>query len=48
MLDRPQDAQTAYQNATLLMPLAELTRRYPEISPLASRYQPAAAPAEVA
>jgi hypothetical protein len=30
------------------MPLAELTRRYPEVSPLASKYQPAPAPREVA
>jgi tetratricopeptide (TPR) repeat protein len=48
LLDRRQDAQTAYDNATLLMPLAELTRRYPEISPLATKYQPAPAPSEVA
>jgi tetratricopeptide (TPR) repeat protein len=48
LLDRSQDAQTAYENATLLMPLAELTRRYPEVSPLASKYQPALAPREVA
>jgi tetratricopeptide (TPR) repeat protein len=48
LLDRPQDAQKAFENATLLMPLAELTRRYPEVSPLASKYQPAPAPREVA
>jgi len=48
LLNRPQDAQSAYENATLLMPLAELTRRYPEISPLASKYHPAPAPSEVA
>jgi tetratricopeptide (TPR) repeat protein len=48
LLDRPGDAQAAYQNATVLMPLAELTRRYPEITPLASKYKPAPAPAEVA
>jgi tetratricopeptide (TPR) repeat protein len=48
LLDRRSDAQTAYDNATLLMPLAELTRRYPEISPLATKYQPAPAPLEVA
>jgi tetratricopeptide (TPR) repeat protein len=48
LLDRPGDAQAAYENATVLMPLAELTRRYPEITPLASKYKPAHAPAEVA
>jgi tetratricopeptide (TPR) repeat protein len=48
MLNRPQEAQSAYENATILMPLGELSRRYPELSPLISRYQPAPAPAEVA
>jgi hypothetical protein len=48
LLDRPGDAQGAYENATILQPLAELTRRYPEVAPLASKYKPAAAPAEVA
>jgi tetratricopeptide (TPR) repeat protein len=48
MLDRREDAQRAFGNATILMPWAELTRRYPEVTVLASKYQPAAAPAEVA
>jgi tetratricopeptide (TPR) repeat protein len=48
MLDRRPEAQTAFENATLLLPLAELVRRYPEISTLESKYQRAAAPAEVA
>lgn len=48
LLDRRQEAQTAYENATILMPLGELVRRYPEIEAMASRYQPASAPVEVA
>jgi tetratricopeptide (TPR) repeat protein len=48
MLDRPAEAQVAYENATLLVPLPELTRRYPEIAPLASKYDAATAPREVA
>jgi tetratricopeptide (TPR) repeat protein len=47
-LDRREEAQTAFTNATILMPLGELTRRYPEIAPLTSKYQPAPAPTEVA
>jgi tetratricopeptide (TPR) repeat protein len=48
LLDRATDAQTAWQNATVLMPWAELARRYPEVSSLAQKYPPAPAPREVA
>jgi len=48
MLNRPADAQAAFENATLLTPLAELIRRYPEVAPLTKAYLPAIAPAEVA
>lgn len=48
MLDRPDQAASAYENATILMPLGELARRYPEIAPLTSKYKPAPAPTEVA
>ena len=45
MLNRTDDAQRAYENATLLTDRTELDRRYPEVAPLASKYRPAAAPA---
>ncbi|MGD1276602.1 MAG: hypothetical protein ABR964_05190 [Tepidisphaeraceae bacterium] len=48
MLGQSPQAEQAYRNATLLLPLVELRRRYPEIAPLADRLAPAAAPAEVA
>ncbi len=48
MLDRREEAQTAFKNATNLLPLAELIRRYPEVSVLTQKYSPAPAPAEVA
>jgi tetratricopeptide (TPR) repeat protein len=48
MLDRKDEAQAAFQNATILMPLSELLRRYPEISALTAKYAPAPAPREVA
>lgn len=48
MLDRQPEAQAAYENATLLLPLAELARRYPEITPLVEKYHRAPAPREVA
>ena len=48
LLGRPAEAQQAYARATLLAPLIELQRRYPEILPLAERYQPAPAPPEAA
>jgi tetratricopeptide (TPR) repeat protein len=48
LLGRPAEAQDAYTRATLLAPLIELHRRYPEVEKLAGRYEPAAAPAEAA
>jgi tetratricopeptide (TPR) repeat protein len=48
LLDRPAEARAAYENATLLAPVGELARRYPEIAALNGKYSPAAAPAEVA
>jgi tetratricopeptide (TPR) repeat protein len=46
LLGRTAEAQDAYTRATLLAPLIELHRRYPEIEKLAGRYQPSPAPAE--
>ena len=49
MLGRREEAQTAYENATVLMPLPELTRRYPEIAPAGRQItNPPPRPAEVA
>jgi tetratricopeptide (TPR) repeat protein len=47
-LERKEDAQKAYDNAMILLPLGELLRRYPEIKPLTEKYAAATAPAEVA
>lgn len=48
LLGRPADAAVAYTRATLLAPVAELGRRYPEVLKLAGQHPPAAAPREVA
>jgi tetratricopeptide (TPR) repeat protein len=48
MLGRTDEAKAAFENATLLAPLPELIRRYPEVEPLGKIYSPAVAPAEVA
>lgn len=48
MLSRPQEAQRAFHAATLLAPLPELLRRYPEAQKLEGRFEPAFAPAEAA
>ena len=48
LLGREADARTAFRNATLLAPVVELFRRYPEVQKLADRYKPAPAPAEAA
>jgi hypothetical protein len=45
LLDRQSDAQDAYEKATLLSPVEELNRRYPEVQNLAGKYRPATAPA---
>jgi hypothetical protein len=48
LLGREREAQTAFENATLLSPMSEIARRYPEIASLTEKYRPAAAPAEAA
>jgi len=48
LLGREPEAQQAFENATLLSPLGEMMRRYPEIASLGDKYHPAAAPAEAA
>jgi hypothetical protein len=47
MLQKNADAESAFRNATLLAPLPELIRRYPEVAAMKDRFSPAAAPAEV-
>lgn len=47
LLGRFAEAQRAYENATLLCPLVELQRRYPEVQSLAEKYVPAPVPAEM-
>jgi hypothetical protein len=41
-------ARACYQNATVLAPAMELSRRYPEVSDLLEKFVPAAAPPEAA
>jgi tetratricopeptide (TPR) repeat protein len=48
LLDQAPQAGGAFHNATLLAPVAELFRRYPEVEKLSGRYQPAPAPQEAA
>ena len=48
LLGRTAEAQDAYTKATLLSPLVELHRRYPEVEKLAGRYAPSPAPPEAA
>jgi tetratricopeptide (TPR) repeat protein len=48
LLGQQAQAKSAYENATLLAPHAELQRRYPELKPMAEKYMPALAPTEVA
>jgi tetratricopeptide (TPR) repeat protein len=47
MLGRTDDAKKAFENATLLVSPAELTRRYPEIGPVAAKYPATIAPIEI-
>jgi tetratricopeptide (TPR) repeat protein len=47
-LGRSVEAAAAYEKATLLAPLTELQRRYPEVTSLASKYPAAPAPPEMA
>lgn len=46
-MGKPADAEKAYRNATLLVPPAELRRRYPETAALAERYPAAGEPGEL-
>lgn len=48
LLGQEVEAQAAFENATLLSPMAELIRRYPELASLVQKYRPATAPAEAA
>jgi hypothetical protein len=48
LLDRKTEAADAFARATLLEPLVELCRRYPEVQKLVGRYDPAPAPPEMA
>lgn len=48
MLNRPIEAQQAFERATLLCPWVELKRRYPETRVLEEKYTPATVPAELA
>ncbi|HEY8747405.1 MAG TPA: hypothetical protein VIM11_05490 [Tepidisphaeraceae bacterium] len=48
MLGREDAAAGAFRSATLLAPVAELLRRYPEVEKLTGRYQAAPAPPEAA
>jgi tetratricopeptide (TPR) repeat protein len=48
LLGRTTEAQDAYTRATLLAPLIELQRRYPEVTTLTERYTAAPAPPEAA
>lgn len=47
MLGRAPEAQSAWADATVLSPAAELVRRYPEVAPVAARYAASATPADV-
>ncbi|HWE04295.1 MAG TPA: hypothetical protein VG326_17955 [Tepidisphaeraceae bacterium] len=47
LLDRKTEAADAFKRATLLSPIVELCRRYPEVQKLVGRYEPAAAPSEM-
>lgn len=48
MLGHGEQAGALYDQATLLVPEAELARRYPEVAPLIGKYRAAAAPQEAA
>jgi tetratricopeptide (TPR) repeat protein len=45
LLGRAPEAARAFERATLLAPLVELQRRYPEVASLSEKYSPALAPA---
>ena len=47
MLGQAHEAHAAYEKATLLTPLVDLNRRFPEVVSLASKYQHARVPGVV-
>ena len=47
LMNRTAEAADAWRRATLLGPVVELSRRYPELEKLAGRYENAVAPAEL-
>jgi hypothetical protein len=47
LLDRPAEAQSHFEKATLLAPAVELHRRYPETEVLSQKYAAAPVPKEV-
>ena len=48
LLGQTDQAQKAFENATLLSPFGELARRYPEVASLPEKYRAAVAPKEAA
>ena len=48
LLGRQSEAQDAYEKATLLSPVEELNRRYPEVQTLAEKYRAAPGPSMAA
>jgi tetratricopeptide (TPR) repeat protein len=48
LLGQHPQAQQAFENATILSPMGEMIRRYPELASLTDKYRPATAPAEAA
>jgi hypothetical protein len=48
LLGQEGEAQDSFENATLLSPVGEIVRRYPEVASLTEKYRAAPAPAEAA
>jgi len=48
LLGQTSESQQAFENATVLSPVGELIRRYPEVASLVEKYRVAGAPAEAA
>jgi hypothetical protein len=44
LLGREAEARDAYEKATVLTPISELRRRYPEVAKLSAKFTPAPAP----
>jgi tetratricopeptide (TPR) repeat protein len=47
LLGKDSEARAAYERATLMAPISEIQRRYPELVKLAEKYPPAIAPPEI-